>query len=190
MGERLHQHHDLFVEVQAGGGRMQAEEILPLAHPDDHRDAGRETNDDRAGNEADYAAEPRDPEYQQDDTGHERGSLQAGDAVLRGDAGQHRDERAGGSRDLHARPAQQAGGEASNNGGVQPLCRGGARGDRKGHRQRHGDDADDHAGDDVREQVRARQQAGATGFEEGDHPLAFCNRGRWIRIRKGPYGRT
>ena len=75
------------------------------------------------GNELDHAAEPRESHDQQDETGHERGGLQAGDAVLRGDAGEHGDEGAGGPRDLHARAAKHRGHEAGDDGGVQPLRR-------------------------------------------------------------------
>ena len=147
---KLAQHRDeFFVEVQAGGGGMQSEEILPLPDPDDDGDAGREADDDGARDELDHAAEPRESHDQQDETGHDRGGLQARDAVLRGDAGEHGDEGAGGPGDLHARSAKQRGHEAGDDGGVQALRGRRARGDGKGHRQRHGHDAHDQARDEL-----------------------------------------
>ncbi len=164
------QHRDeFFVEVQAGSGGVQAEEILPLAGPDDHGDARGEPDDDRARDELDDAAEAREPHDQQDAAGHHGGGLQAGDAVLRGDAGEHRDEGAGGPGDLHARATGNRGDETGDDGGVQPLRRCRARGDGKGHGERHGDDAHDHARDDVGHEVGALQQSGPVRFEQGDH---------------------
>ena len=77
MAQGLDECGEFFVEVQAGGCGMQAEEILPLAHPDDDRDAGRESHDHRTGNETDHAAEPRDAQHQQDHAGHQGRCLQA-----------------------------------------------------------------------------------------------------------------
>ncbi len=105
--KRLDQRPGLFVKVRSGSRGVQAEEVLPLPGPDDDRDARRESGDDRARNELDDAAELREPHHQQHAAGHERGDLQAANAVLCGDAGEHGDECAGGPGNLHARAAEQ-----------------------------------------------------------------------------------
>ncbi len=60
------------------------------------------------GNELDHAAEAREAHDEQDQPRHHGGGLQSGDAVLRGDAGEHGDEGAGGAGDLHAGAAEQS----------------------------------------------------------------------------------
>jgi hypothetical protein len=65
---------------------LQAEEVLPLARPDDHRDTGGETDDDRVGNELDDRTQSRRTEQRENDAGEHRRELQACHTVLGGDA--------------------------------------------------------------------------------------------------------
>jgi len=165
--QRAQQLPQLLVKVS---GRLgQAEKVLPLAYPDDHADPGGKAGDDRRRDVAHHRAQARDPEQHQDAAGHERGQLQAGDAVLAGDAGQDHDEGAGGAGDLQAAAAEYRDGQAGDDGGVQPLLRLGSGSDGKGHGQRQGDDADDDPGNDIGQPMFAAEQAGAVGFEKGDH---------------------
>ncbi len=146
--QNLDQVPQLFVEMHPARLR-QAEKVAPLTHEDDDADARGETDDDRGRDELDDRAQARQAHQYQDRTRHERGDLQAGDAVLRGDARQDGDEGACRAGDLHAGAAEQRDGDTAHDGGVEPLLRARARRDREGHRQRKRDDADDHAGRDV-----------------------------------------
>ena len=170
--ECLHQLPELFVEVPAFDCR-QPEKILPFPHPDDYRDTGRETHDDRIGNVLDDRAQPRDTEQEQHQAGHQRGNLQAVDAMIRRDAGEDGDEGAGRARDLQPGPAQNGHDESADDRRIQSLFGFRARGDGKRHGERQCDDADDNAGNDVRWPMLPTQQAGTLCFEEGDHEWAI-----------------
>ncbi|MNN31671.1 hypothetical protein D3C81_1453680 [compost metagenome] len=168
--QRLQQVPELLVEMLAAD-RRQAEEVLPLADPDDHPDAGGEADDDRRGDELDDRAEARHAKRQEDDAGHDGGDLQPVDAVLGGDPGEDDDEGAGRPGDLHPAAAQQGYRQAGDDRGVDALLRlhPGADGDGEGHGQRQRDDADDRPRDQVAQPVLATEQACFPCFLYGDH---------------------
>ncbi|MCY1424035.1 hypothetical protein D9M71_397660 [compost metagenome] len=168
--QRLQQVPELLVEVLAAG-RRQAEEILPLADPDDHPDAGGEPDDDWRRDELDDRAQAGDTEQQEDDARHDGGDLQSIDAVLGGNSGEDDDEGAGRPGDLHPAAAQQGYRQASDDRGVDALLRlhPGADGDGEGHGQRQRDDADDRPRDQVAQPVLATEQACFPCFLYGDH---------------------
>ena len=151
--------------MQSRCGRIESEEILPLADPDDDGDTGRETDDHRVRDEADHATELREAHRQQDEPGHQRRDLKPCDAILGRYAGKYGDERAGRSGNLHARAAEERGREPGDDGGIDALLRLGARGDRERHRQRQRDDPDDDAGDDIPPDLTAAEKAGAMSFK-------------------------
>ena len=155
--------------ASAGATGRQAEEILPLAHEDDDGNAGREADDDGVRDEADDAAELQESHREQHHAGHQRRGLQSRDAVLRRDAGEHRDEGAGRAGNLHARAAEDGCRKPGNDRRVQPLLRLGAGGDGEGHRERQRDDADDDARDDVPPDFAPAKQSRLAGFQECDH---------------------
>ena len=94
-----------------------------------------------------------------------RRRLQARDAVLRGDAGEHRDEGAGRPGDLHARAAEDRGRKPGDDRGVEALLRLRAGSDRERHRERQRDDADDDARDDVSPDFAPAKQPRLAGFQ-------------------------
>jgi hypothetical protein len=73
-----------------------------LADEDDDGDPGRKADDDGIGNVLDHGSQAREPKYQQDHSRHQRGDLQAGDAVLRRDDREYGNECAGGAGNLNA----------------------------------------------------------------------------------------
>ncbi|CPQ89308.1 Uncharacterised protein [Bordetella pertussis] len=166
--QAVHELPQFFMEVRAGRGG-QAEEILPLAYPDDDADPGGEAHDDRRWDVLDDGPQPGRAQRQQDAAGHQGGQLQARHAMLGGDAGQDDDEGAGGAGNLYAAAAAQRDQQARHDGGVQALFGFGAAGDGKGHGQRQRHDPYDQAGDNIGQPMGASQQAGALGFEQGDH---------------------
>ena len=95
--------------------------------------------------------------------GHQRADEQAFDAVLRDDAGDDDDERAGRTADLQARAAEQRNQAAGDDRGVDAGLRRQARRDGEGHRQRQRDQADGDAGGEVGERGPA-----VVGPERGD----------------------
>ena len=171
---RVRQHQQqvpqLFVEMRTFGLR-QAKEVAPLTDEDDHAYTGREAHDHRRRYELNHAAHARDTHQQQHRAGHQRRDLQAGDAVLRRDAGEDGNERAGRAGDLQACSAQQRDQAAADNRSVDTLLRARAGRYREGHRQRKRDHADDDAGNDVRQPVGSGEQPGAAGFDQRDHVL-------------------
>ncbi len=156
------------VKMIAADGR-QAQEIAPLAHENDDADAGSEADDHRRRNEADDGTHFRGTHQHQHGACHERGRLQARNAISGSDAGEDGDECARGSGDLDTAAAEYRDACAPDDGRVEPLLRARSRGDGEGHREGQGHDADDQAGDDVRQPVAAAKQAHATGLEQGDH---------------------
>ena len=156
--------HDLQVE---------AEEVAQLGAGDEDGDAVREADDDRARDEADGDAHAGEPHDDQHDAGHHRAHEQAVDAVLRDDAGDDDDERAGRPGNLHARTAQRRDDEAGDDGAVDAGLWRQAGGDRERHgeRQRHQADGDagGHVGGGGTPVVRA-QAGDETGSQRG---------GRW-----------
>jgi hypothetical protein len=121
--QRLQQSRELLVEVYAGRGGLQAEEILPLADENNDANAGGEADDHRVGYVFDHRSETRRAQAQQHHTRHQRRQLQAGDAMLGGDDRQHRDEGAGRSGDLQPGTAEQRRAQPGDDRGVQPLFR-------------------------------------------------------------------
>ena len=167
--QRLDQRPDLLVEMFAGNGRLQAEEILPLPDEDDHGDTRREADDHGIRDEADHAPKLREPHREQHHARHQGRDLQSRDPVLRGDAGEHDDEGAGRPGDLHASPAQKRSRESGDDGRVEPLFGLRAGSDCEGHRKRQRHDADDDARDEVSPDLGADEEARAVRFEQGDH---------------------
>ncbi|MCY1413089.1 hypothetical protein D9M71_285140 [compost metagenome] len=163
--QRLQQVPELLVEMLAAD-RRQAEEVLPLADPDDHPDAGGEADDHRRRDELDDRPQARHAEQQEDDPGHDGGDLQPVDAVLRGHPGEDDDEGAGRPGDLHSAAAEQGDQRAGDDRRVDALLRldPGTDGDGEGHRQRQRHHPDDHPGNQVARPVRAAQQTGFPCF--------------------------
>src|SRR5699024_10391999 len=108
---------------------------------------------------------------QEHDPRHQGGDLESGEAVGADDAGEDDDERAGGACDLDPAATDEGDDDAGDDGGVEPLLGLDTGGDGEGHREGQRDDPDDEAGDDVARPLAATQQAGARGFENGDHPV-------------------
>jgi len=155
----LQQMPELVVEVCAASFG-QAEEVVPLADPDDHADAGREADDDRGGDEADHPAEPGQPKRRQHDAGHDGREQQPVHAERRHDPGQDDDERAGRPGDLHPAAAERRDDQAGDDGGVDALLGPHAGRDGEGQRQGQGDDPDNEPGDNVRRPLPLSEQAG------------------------------
>ena len=168
VGKRADRAEQFLVKMLTGDA-VQPEEVLPLAGPDDHRDAGGETDDHRVGNELDDRTQPRRAEQREDHAGEHRRDLQAGHAVLGGDARENDDERAGGSGDLNAAAAEDRYQQSRDDRGVDALLGFCAGGDCERHCQRQRNDADDGARDDVARPMFAAQKTGAMGFEQRDH---------------------
>ena len=169
VGQCLDQCPDILMKMRSGLVRVQAEEIFPLAHPDDHGDPRSEARDDRVRYEADHATELGEAHREKHEPRHQRRHLEAGDAVLRSDSREHDDECAGRARNLYPCPAQQRSRESRNDCRVDSLLRLGTGCDCKRHRERQGDHADDAARDDVPPDFAPPEKAGAPCLEEGDH---------------------
>ena len=136
-------------------GHRQAEEILDLRGRDQQRDAVGEADDDRPRNEAHRRAQAGEAQEQQDHAGHHGDHEQSGEAVLRDDAGDDHDERAGGTADLNLRSAQERNQEAADDGGVDAGLRRDAGSDAEGHGQGQGDKPTVTSGDQVGEKIAA-----------------------------------
>ena len=103
---------------------FEAKEILDLRAGDKHRDAVRESNDNRSRNVLHRGAQPVDPQYDQQHARHQRAHEQAVQPVLRDDPVDDHDERARGSADLRGRSAQRGDQKPGDNRAINPACGG------------------------------------------------------------------
>jgi hypothetical protein len=147
---------------------VQTEKILDLRRCDQEGDAVGEPDDDRSRDEGHRVAEVRQSEHDQDDAGHHRHHQQTGEAEAGDDAGNDHDERAGRSRDLQARAAQQRDDEAAGDRGVDAGLRRDAGRDPERHRKGKRDEADRHARDAIAAQ--ALRRVVAQGIEDRGTP--------------------
>ena len=145
-------------EVSRDGfaAEVEPEEIGDLRGEDRNGDSGRESDDDRVGDELDDRAQPEGAHCDEQSARHERGDQQTRFAVLLDDAVDDDDEGARGAADLHAAAAQQRDDESGDHGRDDTLLGRDARGDAEGDGQRQGDDADDDAGHEIGGEIRAR----------------------------------
>jgi hypothetical protein len=132
---------------------LETKQVLELAHQNDRRDAGRETDRHRIGNELDVAAQPQEADQRHDRAGHHRREHEAIVSVPLHDCGDEHDEGARRAADLHAAAAKQRHKEAADDGRVEAALRADTRGDRDRHRQRERHDGDRQAGERVRAQI-------------------------------------
>ena len=116
--------------------RGQTEEVPPLTHEDDDRDAGREAEHHGFRDEADDAAELGQPEQQQHRASEQRHDLESDQPVLRGDAKEQHRESARRPRNLNARPAKQRYEQPRDERCVESLLRLSAGCDRERHGER------------------------------------------------------
>ncbi len=143
--ERRQQLRQLLEERGTGRGGK-PEEVPPLAHEDDDRDARREPENDGLRDEADDAAELGQAEKQQHRPGQQRHDLEPGQAMSGGDAEEQHGEGAGRAGDLDAGSTEERDQQSGDERRVESLLGLGAGGDRERHGQRQRDDADDDAG--------------------------------------------
>ena len=132
---------------------LETKQVLELAHQNDRRDAGRETDRHRIGNELDVAAQPQEADQRHDRAGHHRREHEAIVSVPLHHRGDEHDEGARRAADLHAAAAEQRHKETADDGRVKPALGADARGDRDRHRQRQRHDGDRQAGQRIRAQV-------------------------------------
>jgi len=151
----LEQHADLREEIGRQLGDLQAEQVLQLRQPDQHRDAVGEADDDGHRDVAHQRAEAQQPHREQQHARQRSGDQQVGQPVALHDAVDDDDEGARRAADLHLRAAQRRDEEAGDDRGDDALLGLDAAGDGEGHRQRQGDHADGQAGGDVGAQLRA-----------------------------------
>ena len=133
--------------------QRQPEQLPELTGEDDHRNARREPDGHRKGNELDEGAEPQEPDSGQHQPRQERREDQPVHAVERDGAGHQNDEGAGRTADLEARAAEEGDEEPAHDCGVEALSRSCARCNGDGHGQRQRDDGDGQSGDGVRAQL-------------------------------------
>ena len=135
--------------------QRESEEVLDLRRRDQQRDAVREAEHHGARDELHRLTESGEGEEQQDDAGHHRHHQQPGQAVLRDDAGDDHDERAGRSADLDARSAERRDEESADDRRVDAGLGRDAAGDAERHGQRQRHQAHGDARDDIRGEAAA-----------------------------------
>ena len=136
-------------EIARHLGDVQAQEILHLRQPDQHRDAIGEADDDRHGDEAHQRAQLEQPHQKKQHARERGGNDQVAHAVALDDAVDDDDERARRPANLHPAAAEQRDQKARNDGREQPRLRLEPRRNRKRHGQRQGDHAHREAGGQV-----------------------------------------
>jgi len=193
LGQGLQQVPEFLMKVLAAD-RGQAEEILPLADPDDYPDTGGEAQDHRVRDELDQGAQAADAQQEQDQPGHQGRQLQAADPVLGGDPGKDHDKGPGGPGDLHPAAAEQRHQQAADDGGVDTLFGLDPGGDGEGHGQGQRHHCDNHPGHQVAAPVCTSQQSGFPRLAYGNHgsvlksvrliiaPAGECRPLSWIRL--------
>ena len=142
-------------EVRGDGAHPESQKVADLAHQDDQRDAAREAEGDRIGNELDGAAQAEQPERHEHGARHEGGYREAVQSVPLDDRIHDDDERARRPADLHPRAPQRRDEEARHDRGVEPALGRYAARDGEGDREGQGDDADDYAGGGVGDELPA-----------------------------------
>src|SRR6187402_3639379 len=103
--------------------RGQAEEVAPLSHENEYADAGRKSHDHRRGYEADHGPHPGDTHQHEEDTRHERRSLEARNTVFRGNARENGDKCPGGPGNLNPTATEDRHAGAADDRGIKPLLR-------------------------------------------------------------------
>src|SRR5213079_795481 len=142
-------------EIGGDGPHAEAEEVLHLTREDDERDAAREPDGDRVGDELDRAAQTHDAEDDEDHTRHHGRRREPFDPVALDDGVDDHHEGPGGPADLDARPAQRRDQEPGDDRREEAALRRDAARDRERDRERQRHDADDHPRDRVGEALLA-----------------------------------
>src|SRR2546425_8187474 len=150
-------------EIGGDGPHAEAEEVLHLTREDDERDAAREPDGDRVGDELDRAAQAHDAEDDEDHARHHGRGREPFDPVALYDGVDDHHEGPRRPADLDARPAQRRDQEPGDDRREEPALRRDAARDRERDRERQRHDADD----DPRDRVREELLAGVT-LERGD----------------------
>ncbi len=121
------------LEERRAGRLREAEEVAPLAHEYDDRDACGEAQHHGLRDEADDAAEFGQPQQQEHRPGQQRHDLKSDQPVLGSDAEEEDRERAGRPCDLNARSTEQRDEQPGDERCVEALLRLGAGCDRERH---------------------------------------------------------
>jgi hypothetical protein len=163
---------------------LQAKEVLDLRGGNQERDAIGESQDDRSRDELDRLSETGDREHDKNHTRHHRDHEQAREPVLRHDARDDDDKRAGRARDLNPRAAKQRDDEAAHDGGVDAGLRRHARRDAEGHREGQSDDTNRDARDEIPEKrgpvVASSEFQELRSPDRPGHPSAHRARTRFV----------
>jgi hypothetical protein len=122
---------------------------------DEERDPARESDRHGIGDELDRAPQPREPEPDEDQAGHQGGDGEAVHSVPLHDGIHDHHEGAGRPADLDAGTAQRRNEKARNDRRVESALGGNAAGDGKGDGERQRHDADDHPRAHIGEELLA-----------------------------------
>ena len=140
------QHADLAEEVRRQFGCGQAQKVLHLRKPDEHRNAVGEADDDGQRHVAHQRAQFEEAHGEQQHASQRSADEQVGQAVALDDAVDDDDESTCWPADLHVGTTQGADQEAGNDGRENALLGLHSAGNGKGHGQRQGDDTHGEAG--------------------------------------------